>query len=332
MTLYKNYIDGQWREAKSGKTGNVINPSNGKIMAQAVCSGREDTAEAIAAAKKSFYEKGDWRSMSARDRADVLFKIADEVEKEKDILAELDTKNQGKPLRGSECDVDDAVHCFRYFAGLITKPYGGVYDVNDGFGDMHSYTIHEPVGVCGLISPWNYPLLMGVWKLAPALAAGNSIVFKPASVTPASCVKLFEIFDRVGLSKGCANLILGPGSSAGQELADSKDVDMVAFTGSTKVGQAIAAAAVDNLKKVGLELGGKSPNIIFADADLEQAVEWAMIAIFFNQGEICSGGSRILVEESFHDEFVSRLVERAKNMTIGDPMKNPDMGAIVSEE
>ena len=331
MKTLKNYIDGEWRGALSGETAQVINPATGEVLAEVAASGSEDAELAVEAAKKSFYETGQWRRMSAQDRADLLLAVADQLDREKEDFSILEAKNQGKPVREAECDIDDAVHCFRYYAGLITKPYGGVYDVNDGFGQIHAYTVHEPVGVCGLITPWNYPLLMAVWKIAPALAAGNSVVFKPASVTPLTAVKLFEIFDRAGLPKGCVNLVMGSGSTAGHALAESPDVDMVSFTGSTQVGQSIAAAAVGNLKKTGLELGGKSPNIIFADADMEAAVEWAMLGVFFNQGEVCSAGSRILVQRSIHDQFVQRLVQRAENLTIGNPLDNPDIGAMVSE-
>ena len=331
MKTLKNYIDGQWTDALSGKTVPVINPATQEVLAKVAAGDKEDAELAVKAAKRSFYETGEWRRMSAQDRSDILLSIADEVDRDKDELSVLEAKNQGKPVREAECDIDDAVHCFRYYAGLITKPYGGVYDVNDAFGQIHAYTVHEPIGVCGLITPWNYPLLMAVWKIAPALAAGNSIVFKPASVTPLTAVRLFEIFDRVKLPKGCVNLVMGSGSTAGQALAESKDVDMIAFTGSTEVGQRIASASVGNLKKTGLELGGKSPNIIFADADIEAAVEWAMLGIFFNQGEVCSAGSRILVERSIHDEFVNRLVARAEKLTIGNPLDNPDIGAMVSQ-
>lgn len=270
--------------------------------------------------------------MCPQERADVMFRIADKIFGVKDELALIESSNNGKPLREAECDVDDAIHCFRYYAGLITKPSGEVYNVNKGFGEMHSYTVREPIGVCAQITPWNYPLLMAAWKMAPALAAGNSVVFKPSSVTPLSSVRLFELFDEMKLPKGCVNLVLGSGSVAGQELAEHADVDMVSFTGSTVVGQTIAAAAVGNLKKVGLELGGKSPNIIFEDADFEAAVEWAMIGIFFNQGEVCSAGSRIIIQKSIKDKFVKRLAERANKLKLGDPLTNPDMGPLVSEE
>jgi betaine-aldehyde dehydrogenase len=328
-----NYINGKWIPAASGKTRPVLNPATGGTLALAADSGREDVKAAVEAARADFYGQGLWRRMNAQKRADVLWDIAAAMEQRKAELAMLDTLNNGKPLREAEGDVDDAVHCFKYYAGLITKPYGGVYDVNENFGPMHSYTIREPVGVCGLITPWNYPLLMAAWKLAPALAAGNSVVFKPASNTPLSSVALFEIFDSISdIPPGTANLVLGSGSTAGAELAESSGVDMVVFTGSTEVGRSIAKAAVGNLKKVGLELGGKSPNIIFADADFEGAVEWAMIGIFFNQGEVCSAGSRIIIEKSLREKFVKRLAERANAMTIGNPVDNPDMGPMVSKE
>lgn len=330
MDIRNNYINGQWQASVSGGTREIINPGNGEVIALVTDSVAEDSKLAIAAAKAAFYQSGEWRRMAGPKRADLLLRIADAIAARADELAVMDTLDNGKPLREARCDVDDAAACFRYYAGLITKPQGGVYEVSDGFGPMHAYSMHEPVGVCALITPWNYPLLMAAWKLAPALAAGNAVVFKPSEVTPLSAVALFEIFHQVGLPAGTANLVLGSGPAAGQELAVSNDVDMITFTGSTRTGQTIAAAAVGNLKKVGLELGGKSPNVIFADADLEGAVEWAMIGVFFNQGEVCSAGSRILIEESIKDRFVARLAERARAMTIGPGMKDPDMGAIVS--
>lgn len=331
MELQKLFINGEWRCASTGETFDSINPADGSVLAKVAKATVEDARAAIAAAKKSFYETREWRDMDAQTRGDYILKIADAIEAEKDEFARLDTIDHGKPLREAECDVDDAIHCFRYYASLIKAPHGGVYEVNEGFGKMHSYTVHEPVGVCAQITPWNYPLLMGVWKLAPAIAAGNSIVFKPSSNCVLSCVKLFEIFEEVGLPKGSVNLVLGPGGTIGDELASNMDVDMITFTGSTEVGQSIMRQAASNVKKIGLELGGKSPNVIFADADLDGAVEWAMIGIFLNQGEICSAGSRIIIEESIKDEFVRRLAKKANAMTIGNPLENPDMGPLVSE-
>ncbi len=332
MKVCKNYIDGQWMESVSGQYTDTYNPANGTVLAKMAVSGEEDVDLAVAAAKRSFYETREWRDMDSQTRGDFILNLADRMDACRDELAYLDAVDMGKPLREAEGDVDDAIHCFRYYAGLIKAPYGGVYDVNEGFGKMHSYTVHEPVGVCGLITPWNYPLLMGAWKMAPALAAGNSIVFKPSSNCVLSSVRLFEIFEEAGMPKGSVNLVLGPGSTVGNAIASHPDVSMVTFTGSTAVGQSIMRSAAGNVKKIGLELGGKSPNVIFADTDLEGAVEWAMIGIFLNQGEVCSAGSRIIIEESFHDAFVERLAQRANAITIGDPLENPDMGPLVSEE
>ena len=331
MELQKMFIDGSWVEGSGGKSAPTYNPANGEILVMMTEGTEEDVKKAVAAAKKSFYETREWRDMDVQVRSDMILKIADAIEAEKDVFAKLDCLDLGKPLREAEADVDDAIHCFRYYAGAMKTPCGGYYEVNEGFGKMHTYTIHEPVGVCGLITPWNYPLLMGVWKLAPALAAGNSVVFKPSSNCVLSSVHLFEIFEKVGLPKGCANLVLGPGSVVGNTLAESEDVDMITFTGSTEVGQSIMRAAAGNIKKIGLELGGKSPNVIFADADLDGAVEWAMIGIFLNQGEVCAAGSRIIIEKSIKDRFLEKLIKKTKAMTIGDPMKNPDIGPLVTE-
>lgn len=324
------YINGEWSKGESEKTFDTINPTDGSVLATIYESSVLDTKEAIKAARYSFDVDRTWRDMDSQKRGDILLKIADLLDRDRDAFARLEVLDNGKPLREAECDVDDAIHNFRYYASLIKTPHGGVYEVNEGFGKMHSYTVHEPTGVCALITPWNYPLLMGVWKLAPALAAGNSVIYKPSPYCVLTSIKLFEIFEEVGLPKGCANLLIG-GAEVGNELSGSMDVDMVTFTGSTKAGQAVMKNAASNVKKIGLELGGKSPNVIFADADLEGAVEWAMIGIFLNQGQICSAGSRIIVEESMHDAFVKRLVERANAITIGNPLDNLDMGPIVNE-
>ncbi|MEY8356708.1 aldehyde dehydrogenase family protein [Lachnospiraceae bacterium 54-53] len=332
MEKKKVFIDGAWVDGTSGKTLDIINPATGRVFAEVSECGSADVEKAIAAAKKSFYETREWRNMDSQDRGNVILKIADLIEARAAEFAETDAMDNGKPLREAEGDISDGIHTFRYYAGLIKAPYGGVYDVNKGFGTMHSYTVHEPVGVCGEITPWNYPFLMAVWKLAPSIAAGNSVIFKPSSETVLSAIKLFEVFEEAGLPKGVANLVIGPGGSVGDMLASSPDVDMVTFTGSTAVGQGIMRAAAGNVKKIGLELGGKSPNVIFADADFEGAVEWAMVGIFFNQGEVCSAGSRIIIEESVKDQFVKRLAERANAITIGNPLTNPDMGPLVSEK
>lgn len=331
MEILKNYINGRWSQSVTGKAREIICPFDGTRIAYTTESNREDARAAIAAAKRAFYGDGTWRRMAAVERADYLFKIADLMGQNFEELAKTDTLDNGKPLREAEGDVADAIECFRYYAGLIDKPNGGVYSVNHGFGEMQAYTVHEPVGVCAQITPWNYPLLMAAWKLAPALAAGNCVVFKPSENTPLSAIRLFELFEKAGLPAGTANLVLGNGPEVGAELAESEDVDMITFTGSTRTGQSIAKAAAGNLKKVGLELGGKSPLVVFADCPLEAAVEWAMLGIFFNAGQVCAATSRLIVEERIKDQFVARLAERAKAITIGPGMENPDMGAIITE-
>lgn len=330
MDIKKMYIDGKWVEGTLGKTIDIINPGTGEVFAKMYESSVEDVRTAIAAAKKSFYVTREWRDMDSQERGDIILKIADKIEEYADELAMLDTLDNGKPLRESEGDIADGVHCFRYYAGLIKTPHGGCYNVNSGFGKMHSYTVHEPVGVCAEITPWNYPFLMSVWKLAPSLAAGNSVIFKPSPKAPLSTIRLFEIFEEVGLPAGCVNLVQGD-AEVGTEMGENTDVDMITFTGSTKVGQSLMRVAASNIKKIGLELGGKSPNVIFADADMDGAVEWAMIGIFFNQGEVCSAGSRIIIEKSIKDEFVSRLKKKAEAMTIGLGINNPDIGPIITK-
>ena len=331
METLKNYINGIWKESVTGRKREITCPSNGKLLGCTTESCEEDAREAISAAKKAFYEDRTWRDMAAVERAGYLLKVASLMEEQAEELAKTDTLDNGKPLREAEGDVSDAIECFRYYAGLIDKPCGGIYDVNQGFGLMQSFTIHEPVGVCAQITPWNYPLLMAVWKLAPALAAGNCIVFKPSENAPLSTIKLFEIFEQAEIPAGTVNLVLGNGPEVGAVFAESEDVDMITFTGSTKTGQSIAKAAAGNLKKVGLELGGKSPLVVFADCPIEAAVEWAMIGIFFNAGQVCAATSRLIIEESIKDEFVKRLASRAKAITIGAGMDNPDMGAIINE-
>jgi betaine-aldehyde dehydrogenase len=331
MNIRMNFIQGRWQPSVGGATREITDPANGELIGIVTDSNAEDARAAIAAARQAFYEDGTWRRTPAPKRAEMLLRVADAIRDRADELARLDSRDNGKPLREARCDIDDAAACFRYYAGLIGAPQGGVYEVSDAFGPMHAFSMHEPVGVCAQITPWNYPLLMATWKLAPALAAGNCVVFKPSELTPLSAIVLFEIFEQAGLPPGTANLVLGTGPAVGAELAANHEVDMITFTGSTPTGQAIARAAVGNLKKVGLELGGKSPNIVFADADLEGAVEWAMIGVFFNQGEVCSAGARILVEASIKDRFVERLAQRARAMTIGPGLEDPDIGAIVSQ-
>ncbi len=331
MLTLKNYINGKWVDAVSGKTSEFINPGTQEVLGTAAYGNDDDAKLAIESAKDSFYKTRQWRDMDAMMRSDTLLKIADELEARAEEFAKWDCLNGGKILSEATTDVDDAVHCFRYYAGLIRTPDGDIYNVNNGCGKMYSFTVHEPVGVCALITPWNYPLLMAAWKLAPALAAGNSVIFKPASYTPVTSYLLFEIFDKVGLPAGAANLVMGSGASVGQALSESHDVDMLSFTGSTVVGQGIAHAAVSNLKKVGLELGGKSPNVIFPDANIDEAVDWAIAGAFGGAGQVCAAGTRIIVHNDIHDEFMNKFVAATKKLTIGLPITDPDIGAIVSK-
>jgi betaine-aldehyde dehydrogenase len=329
MLDLKMYINGEWRDSSNKEKRKIINPANGEVIAEAAEGTVEDVREAIQAAKVAF-ESGVWSEMPAAERASYLFKIADKIDEYADELTRLETMDNGKTLREASFDVADAAACFRYYAGLITKPDGQTYHVSD---PIQAMVVREPVGVCGLIVPWNYPLLMSTWKIAPALAAGNTIVFKPSEVTPVTATKLFEILDEIELPKGVANMVMGAGPVVGNEIAESHDVDLVSFTGGTKTGKHIMKAAAGNIKKISLELGGKSPNIIFADADFETAVDYALFGIFSGAGQVCSAGSRILVEESIYDTFVDRFVQRAKQINVGpgdDP--NSEMGPLVSQE
>lgn len=323
------YVNGEWRESSNQEKRTIINPANGKGIAYAPEGTIEDAKYAIEVARMAF-DSGIWSATSTAERASYLFKIADEIDKNMEELVYLETMDNGKTYREAEGDIGDAAACFRYYAGLITKPDGQTYHVAD---PMQAMVVREPVGVCGLIVPWNYPLLMSVWKIAPALAAGNTIVFKPSEVTPITATKLFEILEKVGLPKGVANMVMGAGPIVGSEIAASNKVDMISFTGGTKTGKHIMRTAADNMKKISLELGGKSPNIIFADADFETAIDYALFGIYAGSGQVCSAGSRILVEEKIYDKFVNSFVERAQQINVG-PGDNPEseMGPLVSQE
>ncbi|WP_240689446.1 aldehyde dehydrogenase family protein [Ammoniphilus sp. YIM 78166] len=324
----KMYINGEWRFSSNPDSYQVLNPANGDIIATSPRATVEETEEAIKAAKVAF-ESGVWSGLSAQERAGYLLKIADKIDEKHEELVELEVKDNGKIRAEADIDIHDAASCFRYYAGLIRTPDGQTYHVAD---PMQAMVVREPVGVCGLIVPWNFPFLMSVWKFAPALAAGNTIVYKPAEVTPVTATKLVEIIEEVGVPKGVVNLVLGKGSVIGEVIAQSHDVDMVSFTGSTEVGKSIMRNAAGNLKKISLELGGKSPHIIFADADFEAAVDNALVGIFFGSGQVCSAGSRIIVEESIYDQFVEEFVRRAQTIKVGPGLEEgSEMGAIVSE-
>lgn len=326
---YQLFIDGQWVDAESGKTFTTPNPATGQPLAEVAEADKVDIDKAVAAARRAY--EGKWSKMSARDRGRLLYKLSLLIEEHSAELAALETSDNGKPIKESlYVDLPQVVENFEYFAGWATKIEGETIPVP---GQMFNYTLREPIGVCGQIIPWNFPLLMAAWKLAPALAAGNTIVLKPAEQTPVGAMELAKLIQEAGFPEGVVNVVPGYGESAGAALAAHPGIDKVAFTGSTEVGKLIAKAAAENLTKVSLELGGKAPNIVFADSNLDQAVAGAMMGIFYNQGQVCCAGSRLFVEESVKDEFLSKLTERAERIAVGDPMdKSTQMGPQVSEE
>jgi aldehyde dehydrogenase (NAD+) len=326
---YQLFIDGQWVDAESGKTFTTPNPATGETLAEIAEADKADIDKAVAAARRAY--EGKWSKMSARDRGRLLFKLSQLIEEHSKELAALETADNGKPIRESAyVDLPQVVENFEYFAGYATKIEGETIPVP---GQMFNYTLREPLGVCGQIIPWNFPLLMAAWKLAPALAAGNTIVLKPAEQTPVNAMELGKLIQEAGFPDGVVNIVPGFGETAGAALASHPGIDKIAFTGSTEVGKMIARAAADNLTKVSLELGGKAPNIVFADADIEQAVNGAMMGIFFNQGQVCCAGSRLFLAAEIKDEFLEKFKEKARKVKVGDPMnKETHMGPQVSEE
>ncbi|MEM9155238.1 MAG: aldehyde dehydrogenase family protein, partial [Cyanobacteria bacterium P01_F01_bin.33] len=323
-------IDNGWVDSLSGKTFETLNPSTGESIGTLAEAGTADVDRAVRTARKAF-ERGDWAEMSARQRGRLLFALAEAIERNREELARLESLDNGKPLSQSlNADLPLTVQCYRYYAGWADKIQGRTIPVD---GSYFTYTRHEPIGVVGQIIPWNFPLLMQAWKLAPALAAGNTVVLKPASNTSLTALRVGELIVEVGFPVGVVNIVPGPGSVTGMAIASHMDIDKVAFTGSTEVGHAImAAAAHSNLKRVTLELGGKSPNIVFADADIDAAIEGAHFGLFFNQGQCCTAGSRLFVQDSIYDEFVSRSVDRARNRVVGDPFDSKtEQGPLVSQ-
>jgi betaine-aldehyde dehydrogenase len=324
---YLMFIGGEWTAASDGGTRDLVNPSTGEVIAKVAEGTVADADRAIHAAHKAFYE-GPWGDSLAQDRAKLLFRLAERIDENAEELSRIDTLNGGKPLRETQYDMADAANCLRYYAGLATKPMGQTFDVPAASQTM---VVREPIGVCGQIIPWNYPLLMAIWKLAPALAAGNACVLKPSELTPLSALRLATWIEELDFPRGVVNVVIGAGPVVGHAIAASDYVDKVAFTGGTKTGRAIMQAAVGNLKKISLELGGKSPNIVFADADFKTAVDYALYGIFCNAGQVCSAGSRLLVEESIAPKFVAAVVERAKKIKVGDGFDpQTEMGPIIS--
>ena len=330
MKTLPMFLGGEWVQAAEGGTRSIINPADNEPIAQVADGSVTDAEIAIGHARRAF-DSGPWPRMRAQERATFLFKLATLIEADADALAALETRNNGKPLREAKFDVADAANCFRYYAGLITKPLGQTFETPDSA--MQTMVVREPIGVCAQIIPWNYPLLMAAWKLAPGLAAGNCCILKPAETTPLTAIRLFELIAEAGFPAGVAQLVAGPGSSVGQTLAESYQVDKIAFTGGTATGRKIIAAAAGNIKKVTLELGGKSPCIVFADADLEVAMEFAMFAIFAGQGEVCSAGSRLILERRIAERFLPQLAAAAGKIVVGDGLDpETEMGPLITRE
>ena len=329
VRTYQMHINGEWVDSASGKTFPVYDPSTEEVIAEVPDANAKDVDRAVKAAREAF-DNGPWRGTTAQERGRVLFRLAERVRKEAAMLAELECRNTGKPIVEAEYDIGDVATCFEYYGGLATKVVGYVNPVPD---NALSLSMKEPVGVAGQIIPWNYPLLMAAWKLAPALAAGCTCVLKPAEQTPLTVLEMANWFADIGLPPGVVNIVTGFGETAGAPLVTHADVDKVAFTGSAAVGKLIVKMAADTVKRVTLELGGKSPNIFFADADFEAAIDGALFGVFVNQGEVCSAGSRILVEKSIYSKFVDAMAEKAKKIRLGPPLeRETKMGPLVSKE
>ncbi|HTA50313.1 MAG TPA: aldehyde dehydrogenase family protein, partial [Verrucomicrobiae bacterium] len=329
VRTYQMYINGEWVASKSAKTFPVYDPSTEEVIAQVPDAGPDDVNRAVAAAKTAF-EEGPWSTSTAQERGRVLFRLSEKIRANLPALAELECRNSGKPIVEAEFDINDAATCFEYYGGLATKVVGYVNPVPD---NAMSLSLKEPVGIAGQIIPWNYPLLMAAWKLAPAIAAGCTCVLKPAEQTPLTALEFARYFADCGLPPGVVNIITGFGETCGAPLVQHPDVNKIAFTGSAAVGKIIVKQAADTVKRVTLELGGKSPNIFFADADFEAAIDGALFGVFINQGEVCSAGSRILVQKSIYKNFVEAMTEKAKKIKLGPPLdRDTKMGPLVSKE
>jgi len=322
------YIDGKFVDAQSGETLPTLNPHDNSPIVNVAMAGREDIDEAVAAAQRAFPR---WRGTSASDRGRILLRLADRIEENGEELARLESLDTGHPLRDSRAlDVPRTALCFRYFGGMADKFEGSVVPVETGF---LNYTLHEPVGVVGQVVPWNFPLMFTSWKLAPALAAGNCVVMKPAELTPLTSLKMAELMSAAGVPEGVVNIVPGLGSIAGQYLAEHPQVAKIAFTGSTATGRKIVQASTSNLKRVQLELGGKGANIVFADADLRAAVNGSAWAIFHNQGQACIAGARLVLHERIADEFLQRFIGLAKSIRLGNPLDPAtEMGPLTSSQ
>ncbi|GMV23613.1 MAG: aldehyde dehydrogenase [Acidimicrobiia bacterium] len=321
-------IGGEWRDASNGKTQPVVNPATEEVIAEVASATAEDVDAAVKAARAAF--EGPWSQMSARERGRLVYKLGEQLMAEADEVARLETMHNGKPITESRhVEIPMAAECLQYFAGWADKFHGETVPVKGG---QLVYTRREPLGVVAAIVPWNFPLLIAIWKVAPALAMGNTVILKPASQTPLTALKLGEMATAIGFPPGVLNVMTGSGSTTGQAIVDHPGIDKISFTGDTSTGKGIMRGAADTLKHITLELGGKSPNIVFADADLDAAVRGATMGIFYGKGEVCAAGSRLLVEASIKDEFLAKVADRAKKMTAGDPLSpKTRLGAIASK-
>ncbi|MFI1398921.1 aldehyde dehydrogenase family protein [Streptomyces sp. NPDC020681] len=330
------HVGGEWRGALSGRTREIIDPADATVFAVVAEGAAEDADAAIAAARAAF-DQGEWPRTPVAERAAVLRRVADLLQRNREALGELESRDAGKTVEEGRIDVDCVSDAFRYFADLVMNESGGRV-VDAGSDEIHSVVVHEPVGVCALITPWNYPLLQASWKIAPALAAGNTFVIKPSEITPLSTVELVQLLEEAGLPAGVANVVTGAGDTVGARFAEHPDVDLVSFTGGLTSGTKVMRAAADTVKKVALELGGKNPNVVFADAcesdeAFDTAVDQALNAAFIHSGQVCSAGSRLIVEESLRERFVGELARRAEKIRLGrgsDP--GVECGPLVSAQ
>ncbi|MFF5208856.1 aldehyde dehydrogenase family protein [Streptosporangium sp. NPDC000396] len=322
------YLGGTWRDPVARGYREIRSPADGSLVATVSEATAADTEIAIAEARRAF-DEGPWPTTPERERGALLLRVADLLERDKKNVARAESLDTGKRLVESEYDVDDVVACLRYFGGIAGTEAGRVIDT--GRDDAVSRVVYEPVGVCGLITPWNYPLLQTSWKVAPALLAGNTFVLKPSELTPSTAIMFMRLLEEAGLPPGVGNLVLGAGAEVGAPLAEHPDVDLVSFTGGLTTGRLIMASAAKTVKKVALELGGKNPNIVFADADFETAVDFALTAVFLHSGQVCSAGARLLVEDSLHDAFVDEVVRRAERIRLGGPFDiDAETGPLIS--
>jgi betaine-aldehyde dehydrogenase len=322
------YVAGAWVDAASGDRREIRCPADGRLVATVSEGGRTDAERAVAAARRAF-DEGPWPRLPEPERGAVLRRVADLLLRDKKEYAQAESLDTGKRLVESEYDIEDVARCFAYFAGVAGTDAGRVVDT--GRPDAISTVVHEPVGVCGLITPWNYPLLQASWKIAPALLAGNTFVLKPSELTPSTSILLMRTLEEAGVPAGVANLVLGTGPDVGAVLSEHPDVDLVSFTGGSGTGRAVMAAAARTVKKVALELGGKNPNVVFADADFEAAVDMALTAVFLHSGQVCSAGARLLVQDELHDRFADEVVRRADLIRLGGPFdERAEAGPLIS--